>query len=316
MSKALAKTDDTRPPAVIERDIPLETWNAITTSVFPGAQEQSVIMAVDYCKARKMDILKKPVHIVPMQIPTGRKDANGYPEKEWRDIIMPGISEARTTAARTGSYAGQDEPKFSEIIDFLGVKAPESCTVTVYRMVQGMRVGFNHTEFFSEAVAIKKGWNGAKDKVNSMWTKRPRGQLAKCAEAGALRKAFPEELGNDYIAEEMHGKTLDMGRVEVVEEDEIPMPQATDAKPAEAAPASPEASKPAPDVIEGEVIPSETNGATVTTASPGAISMIRKQLERKNIGAEEVCKEFKVADLTKLTMAQVNLVFPWISQHA
>ena len=36
-----------------------------------------------------------------------------------------------------------------------------------------------------------------------MWTKRPRGQLAKCAEAGALRKAFPDELGGVMTAEKM-----------------------------------------------------------------------------------------------------------------
>ena len=42
-----------------------------------------------------------------------------------------------------------------------------------------------------------------------MWGKRPRGQLDKCVEAAALRKAFPEELGNVYAAEEMEGRTID-----------------------------------------------------------------------------------------------------------
>jgi hypothetical protein len=44
---------------------------------------------------------------------------------------------------------------------------------------------------------------------NEMWKKRPRGQLEKCAEAAALRAAFPEELGNDYAAEEMAGQIVD-----------------------------------------------------------------------------------------------------------
>lgn len=49
-----------------------------------------------------------------------------------------------------------------------------------------------------------------------MWKKRGRGQLAKCAEAQALRKGFPE-VGNQPTADEMEGKTLDMGPAEVVQ---------------------------------------------------------------------------------------------------
>ena len=50
-----------------------------------------------------------------------------------------------------------------------------------------------------------------------MWTKRKRGQLSKCAEAGALRKAFPEEVGNEYTVEEMEGKIINVGGSESVE---------------------------------------------------------------------------------------------------
>ena len=50
---------------------------------------------------------------------------------------------------------------------------------------------------------------GKTDIPNDMWGKRPRGQLDKCVEAAALRKAFPEELGNTYAAEEMEGRTID-----------------------------------------------------------------------------------------------------------
>ena len=42
---------------------------------------------------------------------------------------------------------------------------------------------------------------------NAMWTKRPRGQIAKCATAQALRSAFPE-IASQYTAEEMEGKDI------------------------------------------------------------------------------------------------------------
>lgn len=185
--------------ALSRRGITPEMWAALTNSVFPGAKDESIFLAVDYCNARKMDVMKKPVHIVGMMV----EDAKTR-NKEWRDVIMPGIYELRMTAFRTGQYLGMDKEEYGETITYKGVSAPESCTFTVYRDVNGHRVPFHHTSWFSEEVAEKK--DGA---VNAMWTKRPRGQLSKCAEAGALRKAFPDELGGVMSAEEMEGKIIE-----------------------------------------------------------------------------------------------------------
>lgn len=205
MTQAL---DGTISTALKRRDIDEFTWRALMQSVYPGATTASVFMIVDYCKARKLDPLKKVAHIVPMQVKnaqTGRYD--------WRDVVMPSIAEARITASRTGRYCGQDEPVFGPEIDYLGVLAPQWCKVTVYKMVDGIRCAFSHTERFTE-ICVKannkddKG-NIIDQRVNAMWSRRPYGQLAKCAEAGALRKAFPEELGGQYFQEEMEGRRLD-----------------------------------------------------------------------------------------------------------
>jgi len=177
-------------------DINKAVWQTLTNSVFPGARDESIMMAVSYCEARGLDVLKKPVHIVPMSVKNAQSGKYDY-----RDVIMPGIAELRTTASRAGSYCGQSAPDFSDIKQFkIGratVDAPESCTVTVFKMINGQQVGFSHTEFFVEACATTKDGD-----LNSMWKKRPRGQLAKCAEAGALRKAFPEDLGGEISFDE------------------------------------------------------------------------------------------------------------------
>lgn len=184
--------------ALTERNIDTAVWTTLQNSVFPGAKDESILLAVDYCKARKLDILKKPCHIVPMSV-TDAKTGN----KNWRDVIMPGIYEQRITAFRTGQMAGQDEPVFGNTVTFRGIEAPEWCRVTVYRFINNERCAFSHTEYFSEACATTKD-----GKPNSMWSKRPRGQLAKCAEAGALRKAFPDELGGVITADEVNEEPI------------------------------------------------------------------------------------------------------------
>lgn len=192
----------TLPAMIAKRNIDEAIYSALKNSIFPGASDESIALAHDYCAARKLDIMKKPCHIVGMSV----KDAKTG-KYEWRDVIMPGIGELRITAQRTGEYAGQDAPEFGPMIEVeIGKKkvlAPEWCTMTVYRIIGGQRVAFHHTEFFDEACGTTKDGD-----LNSMWTKRRRGQLAKCAEAGALRKAFPEESGGIITAEEVEGDEM------------------------------------------------------------------------------------------------------------
>lgn len=188
------------------------SWKALVEAIFPNAQTvESVILALSYCRARKLDPFKRNVHIVPIW----NRD-----QRCMVDTIWPGIGELRTTAFRTGQYAGRDDAQFGPTLDQkVGehpLKFPEWCRVTVYRICGGQRVAFSGPKvYWLETYATAKRDS---DTPNEMWATRPMGQIEKCAEAAALRAAFPEEIGSDAIADEIapgaRGKHVESTTVE------------------------------------------------------------------------------------------------------
>lgn len=176
-----------------------ELLRVLGSSLYPGGNPDSIRMVLGYCRATRLDPMQKPVHIVPMW--DGK-------QKVMRDVVMPGIGLYRIQAARTGEHVGTDEPVFGPLVDLkFGdqiVQVPEWCRVTVYRLIGGQPRAFTATEYWMENYAT-----ASKDSIapNTMWKKRARGQIAKCAEAQALRKGFPE-VGSQPTAEEMEGKLL------------------------------------------------------------------------------------------------------------
>ena len=179
-----------------ERNITNAQWHTLSKSLYPGAKQESVLLVIDYCQARKLDPLKKPAHIVPMYV----KDA-ATGRSEMRDVILPGIYELRTTAARTGEYLGHSKPTYGPVKDHLGVQAPEWCEMTMYRhnSAANCRVEFPVRVVFAEVVGVSHKTG----KPNARWTKAPVQMLTKCAEAAGLREGWPDEIGHDLIPEEV-----------------------------------------------------------------------------------------------------------------
>lgn len=193
-------------------------WRVLVEAIFPNAKTaEAIVLALAYCKAKNYDPMKRAVHIVPVYNSSIKKMV---------ETVWPGINSILTDAARTGKFAGTEPPVYGKDVtrtfrEFnedgtvkreVEVTFPAWCRVTVYRMVSGTRCPFVGEVFWEEAYAKSSRWS---EVPNEMWSKRTRGQLAKCAQAAALRLAFPEAA--DYTAEEMEGKELPYGTKYAIE---------------------------------------------------------------------------------------------------
>lgn len=254
-------------------------WRTLVDAVFPSAKTQAgVILALNYCKRRGLDVFKRPVHIVPMNTKKRSPDGKEY----WTliETVWPGINELRTTAFRTGVYAGCDPAQFGPDLiqewEFAGnddagehpnapsagekkiapkrtlkLTIPEWCQITVYRMIAGQRVPFPGPRvYWLEAYATA----GRSELPNEMWRDRARGQIEKCAEAAALRKAFPEELAGEYTIDEAP-RMLDVTPQQAIPDDARPDRseiEAPKSQPESARKSAPKAVEHAPAIVISE----------------------------------------------------------------
>lgn len=321
-----------------------QQFDVLSRSLYPGAKKESVALVLNYCRAARLDPMLKPVHIVPMKVSTGQKDNRGFDIKEERDVIMPGVGLYRIKAAETGQYSGIGEPIFGAMLTMTFVEYiweegedgkrhkrksesqieyPEWCQITVFRNVAGTLCEFTAKEYWIENYAAK----GDGTTPNAMWRKRPRAQLAKCAEAQALRKAFPGETGNQPTAEEMEGKEFD-GRI--LEHDPTPEPKRI-AMPQEKTPPVGTGASPTQGFYEG--VSSEAQGekpqpkeppkdvgvklAGGPPASPGARNMVKHKLgQQSQIDEAALCERFGFESLDLMPHSAVNEVLMFLEQCA
>jgi phage recombination protein Bet len=104
--------------------------------------------------------------------------------------IQTGIDGYRLVAARTGRHAGTSDAEF----DSQDGQLPKWARVTVKKIM--------NNGFLAEYTATAR-WSEYVQEQSPMWRKMPFLMLSKCAEALALRKAFPAELSGVYTSEEM-----------------------------------------------------------------------------------------------------------------
>jgi phage recombination protein Bet len=114
-----------------------------------------------------------------------------------------GIDGYRSVAEGTHEYAGSDEATYETCDCGKDPKNhPAIARVVVHRILPSGHI--------VDQVGVAR-WHELvpPSGQDQMWMKMPWNQLAKCAEANGLRKAFPRVLGGVYIAEEMQAETID-----------------------------------------------------------------------------------------------------------
>lgn len=191
MSQALALRGQEgieQAPLVFDR----EQLQLIKDTYAKGTTDAEFKLFIETARYRRLDPFKRQICLISF------KDS-----KLGREVFQPvvTIDGQRAKAEETGLYEGQTKPEWCDqdgvwVDVWLKAEAPAAARVGVYR------TGFREALY---AVATLNSYAAKYPDGNlkAMWKTMPDVMLAKCAEALALRKAFPDHLSGIYTPEEL-----------------------------------------------------------------------------------------------------------------
>jgi hypothetical protein len=172
MSTDLARRPHDDPPVVITE----EQTDLIKKTLAAEATDAELALFFYDCRRRGVHPLDKLIH---------------FTKRQGKYTPVTSIDFFRSRAAATGAHMGTTDPEYTGTPDDPHFAA----TITVFRLVQGQTCAFTATARFVEYVPPAPN--------DFMFRRMPHNQIGKCAEALALRKAFPQELDGLHTVDEL-----------------------------------------------------------------------------------------------------------------